>query len=99
MDLNNMDRKEFLRRMDVYDIPKIYYADYAFYFDNVATNMQTQEHIAYDWLYDLVFKRISQNSLRRDYIVRNNCIYVVTIRCLNTYCDFLFKIYKKHEHI
>lgn len=68
MDLNNMDKKEFLRRMDVYDIPEIYYADYGFYFDNVATNMQTQEHISYDWLYDLVFKRISQNSLRRDYI-------------------------------
>lgn len=70
MDLNNMDRKEFLRRMDVYDIPEIYYADYGFYFDNVATNMQTQEHISYDWLYDLVFKRIDQNSLRRDYITK-----------------------------
>lgn len=71
MDLNNMDRKEFLRRMDVYDIPEIYYADYGFHFDNVATNMQTQEHISYDWLYDLVFKRISQNSLRRDYITKD----------------------------
>lgn len=71
MDLNNMDRKEFLRRMDVYDIPKIYYADYGFHFDNVATNMQTQEHISYDWLYDLVFKRIGQNSLRRDYITKD----------------------------
>ena len=71
MDFNNMDKKEFLRRMDVYDIPEIYYADYAFYFDNVATNMQTQEHISYDWLYDLVFKRISQNSLRRDYITKD----------------------------
>lgn len=71
MDLNNMDKKEFLRRMDVYDIPEIYYADYGFYFDNVATNMQTQEYISYDWLYDLVFKRISQNSLRRDYITKD----------------------------
>lgn len=71
MDLNNMDKKEFLRRMDVYDIPEIYYADYGFYFDNVATNMQTQEHVSYDWLYNIVFKRISQNSLRRDYITKD----------------------------
>lgn len=70
MNLNNMDKKEFLRRMDVYNIPEIYYADYGFYFDNIATNMQTQEHVSYDWLYDLVFKRISQNSLRRDYITK-----------------------------
>lgn len=45
------------------------------------------------------FKRFAKETKLDLNIVRNNYIYVVTIRCFNTYCAFLFKIYKKHEHI